>query len=40
MAMDLADTLAAGGTTEVTLTFANGDKVSFDAEIVAAGDAL
>lgn len=40
MAFELADTLVAGGTTEVTLTFANGDKATFDAEIVAAGDAL
>ena len=39
MAMDLADTLKAGDTTEVTLTFASGDKVSFTAQILAAGDA-
>ncbi len=26
MALELADRLVAGGTTEVTLTFANGDK--------------
>lgn len=37
MAMDLADTLAQGGSTEVTLTFANGDKVSFPATIVGPG---
>jgi len=39
MAMDLDDTLAAGGNTEVTLTFAGGDKASFPAEVLAAGDA-
>lgn len=39
MAMDLADTLVAGGATEVTLTFASGDKISFPAEVRAAGDA-
>ena len=39
MAMDLDDTLAAGGTAEVTLTFAGGDKASFPAQILAAGDA-
>ena len=38
MAMDLADTLAAGGETEVTVTFVGGDKVSFPAEVRAAGD--
>lgn len=38
MAMDLADTVAAGGESEVTLTFAGGDKVSFPAEVRAAGD--
>ena len=38
MASDLADTLAPGGTTEVTLTFVGGDKVSFPAEVRAAGD--
>ncbi|MFC4255758.1 copper chaperone PCu(A)C [Altererythrobacter xixiisoli] len=38
MASDLADTLVAGGTTEVTLTFIRGDKVSFPVEIRAAGD--
>jgi copper(I)-binding protein len=39
MAMDLADTLAKGGTTGVTLTFKGGDEASFPAEILAAGDA-
>ncbi len=39
MAMELDDTLAPGDTTEVTLTFANGDKASFPAEVLAAGDA-
>jgi len=38
MAMGLDDSLAAGGATEVTLTFAGGDKLSFPAEIHAAGD--
>lgn len=38
MAMNLADTLEAGGETEVTLTFVGGDKVSFPVEIRAAGD--
>jgi copper(I)-binding protein len=39
MAMDLSDTLKAGTGTEVTLTFANGDKVSFPAQVRAPGDA-
>jgi len=39
MAMDLSDTLKAGSSTEVTLTFADGDKVSFPAEVRAPGDA-
>ena len=38
MAMDLADTVVAGGQAEVTLTFVGGDKVSFPAEVRAAGD--
>lgn len=38
MAMDLDENLAAGGSTEVTLTFGGGDKLSFPAEIRAAGD--
>lgn len=39
MAFKLHDTLAAGGKTEVTVTFAGGDKASFKADILAAGDA-
>ena len=39
MAMELDDTLAVGGTTEVTLSFTGGDKISFPAEIRAPGDA-
>ncbi len=39
MAMELDDTLAAGETTEVTLTFLGGDKLTFPATILAAGDA-
>jgi len=39
MAMELADTLAKGGTTDVTLTFESGDKAVFPVEILAAGDA-
>jgi len=38
MAMDLAETVAAGSTAEVTLTFVGGDKLSFPAEVRAAGD--
>lgn len=38
MAMDLADTVTAGGQAEVTVTFVGGDKVSFPAEVRAAGD--
>jgi hypothetical protein len=38
MAMDLADTVSAGGNAEVTVTFVGGDKVSFPAEVRAAGD--
>lgn len=38
MAMELGETLAAGGSTEVTLTFEGGDKLSFPVEIRAAGD--
>lgn len=38
MAMDVSPDLKAGGNTEVTLTIAGGDKHSFDAEILAAGD--
>jgi hypothetical protein len=39
MAMDLDDALAPGATTEVTLTFLGGDKMTFPATILAAGDA-
>lgn len=39
MAMDLDDSLQPGGSAEVTLTFSNGDKASFSAEILAAGEA-
>jgi copper(I)-binding protein len=39
MAMDLDDTLAKGGATDVTLAFEGGDKAVFPAEILAAGDA-
>lgn len=38
MAMDLADTVVAGGKTEATLTFVGGDKISFPADVHAAGD--
>ncbi|MFV0645285.1 MAG: copper chaperone PCu(A)C [Sphingomonadaceae bacterium] len=38
MAMDVSPDLKPGDTTEVTLTFAGGDKFSFPAEIRAAGD--
>lgn len=38
MAMEIDPALAAGGETEVTLTFVGGDKASFPAEIRAAGD--
>jgi copper(I)-binding protein len=38
MAMELDETLAAGGTTEVTLHFMRGEKATFPAEILAAGD--
>jgi copper(I)-binding protein len=39
MAMDLDETLAKGGTADVTLSFDNGEKAVFPAEILAAGDA-
>lgn len=39
MAMNLDDSLAKGGTTDVTLDFDNGEKAVFPAEILAAGDA-
>jgi len=38
MANDLADTVAPGSTVQVTLTFVGGDKISFPAEVRAAGD--
>jgi copper(I)-binding protein len=38
MAMDLDDTLRKGGTTDVTLEFADGDQAEFPVEILAAGD--
>ena len=38
MATELADTVVAGGKTEVTVTFVGGDKVSFPAEVRAAGE--
>ena len=38
MAMSLGDTVKAGGKTEVTLTFVGGDKISFPADVRAAGD--
>jgi len=38
MAMSLDPALVAGGETEVTLSFVNGDKLSFPAQIRAAGD--
>ncbi|WEK47030.1 MAG: copper chaperone PCu(A)C [Candidatus Andeanibacterium colombiense] len=39
MAINLDPALTAGGTTEVTVTLASGDKVSFQAKVLAAGDA-
>ena len=38
MAMDLADTVVSGSQAEVTVTFVGGDKVSFPADVRAAGD--
>lgn len=38
MAMDLDEGLAAGGETEVTLTFLGGDKVSFPVTILEPGE--
>lgn len=38
MVNDIGDTVTAGSTAEVTLTFVGGDKVSFPAEVRAAGD--
>ena len=39
MAMDLDKSLAKGGTTEISLKFADGTRAVFPAEILAAGDA-
>lgn len=39
MAMQTAEDMEVGGTSEVTLTFIGGDKCSFPAEIRAPGDA-
>lgn len=38
MAMDVSPDIQPGGKTEVTITVSGGDKHSFDAEILAAGD--
>ena len=38
MAMDLADTVAAGSKAEVTVTFVGGATTTFPAEVRAAGD--
>lgn len=38
MAFGLPETVAPGGTVEITLTVSGGDKYSFDAEVRAAGD--
>ena len=38
MAMNLADTVKAGSKTDVTLTFVGGDKITFPADVRAAGD--
>ena len=38
MAMNLADTRTPGSKTNVTVTFVGGDKVTFPAEVRAAGD--
>jgi len=38
MAMNLADTVAAGSQAEVTVTFVGGSKVKVPAEVRAAGD--
>jgi len=38
MVNDIADTVTAGSTAEVTLTFVGGDKISFPADVRAAGD--
>ncbi len=38
MVYDIDPTLAAGGESEVTLTFTGGDKMSFPVTVLAAGD--
>ena len=38
MAVDLADTVKAGGKAEVTVTFVGGDEVKAQADVHAAGD--
>ena len=38
MAMDLAETVVAGGKANVTLTFVGGRELSFPADVRAAGD--
>lgn len=38
MANELADTVVPGSSVEVTLTFVGGDKISFPAEVRAAGE--
>jgi copper(I)-binding protein len=38
MVSDLGEAIAPGSTAEVTLTFVGGDKISFPAEVRAAGD--
>ena len=40
MAMGVSPDLAAGGETEVTLTFVGGDKASFPARVMAAGEGM
>ena len=40
MLFDVADTLKAGGTTEITLTLDNGDKISAPAKIEAVGGGM
>ena len=40
MVFDIGSTLKAGGTTEMTVTFADGDKVSAPLKIEAAGGSM
>jgi periplasmic copper chaperone A len=40
MVFDIAETVKSGGTTEMTLTFAGGDKVSAPLKVQSIGDAL